>query len=144
VNSAFVDTAYLIAIANRNDQWHAVARSAQDRLGRATRVTTDEVLVEFLAALSSGGPVLRRQAVATVRKMLAERSIRVFPQSRDSFLCGLERYDARRDKTYSLVDCVSMNVMEKEGIRQVLTPDRHFEQEGFRRLMQSSRNAADP
>ena len=39
------------------------------------------------------------------------------------------------DKGYSLQDCVSMNVMESEGINHVLTNDRHFEQEGFVVLM---------
>ena len=37
----------------------------------------------------------------------------------------------RPDKGYSLVDCISMGTMKKLGIRQVLTNDHHFEQEGF-------------
>ena len=135
MTSAFVDTAYLIAIARRNDQWYTVARSARERLGQALLVTTDEVLAEFLAALSSGGPLLRRQAAATVRQILTAKSMHVVPQSRDSFVRGLERYDARQDKAYSLVDCVSMNVMQRKGITQALTADHHFEQEGFVALM---------
>jgi len=49
---------------------------------------------------------------------------------------GLIRYAARRDKSYSLTDCISMNVMEAEGIQAVLTNDRHFLQEGFTALIQ--------
>ena len=52
-------------------------------------------------------------------------------QSRDTFLAGLARYERRLDKGYSLQDCVSMNVMEAEGITGVLISDHHFEQEGF-------------
>jgi predicted nucleic acid-binding protein len=55
----------------------------------------------------------------------------VVPQSRESFLRALGRYEERRDKQYSLTDCVSMNVMDSEGILTVLTNDHHFEQEGF-------------
>jgi predicted nucleic acid-binding protein len=43
-------------------------------------------------------------------------------------------YGARPDKGYSLTDCISMQTMRKEGLTEVLTNDRHFEQEGFRAL----------
>ena len=58
----------------------------------------------------------------------------MFPQSRDSFLAGLELYRARPDKGFSLADCISMQTMRREGLTEVLTNDRHFEQEGFRAL----------
>jgi predicted nucleic acid-binding protein len=62
----------------------------------------------------------------------------VIPQSRESFLAGLQLYRARPDKGYSLVDCISMQAMRKEGLSEVLTNDRHFEQEGFRALFRDS------
>ena len=54
--------------------------------------------------------------------------------TRESFLSGMALYEARPDKGYSLVDCISMQTMRKEGLTEVLTNDRHFEQEGFRAL----------
>ena len=66
-----------------------------------------------------------------VRRILSNQDVRVMEQSRDTFLAGLARYERRLDKGYSLQDCVSMNVMEAEGITEVLTSDHHFEQEGF-------------
>jgi len=62
----------------------------------------------------------------------------VIPQSRESFLAGLQLYRARPDKGYSFVDCISMQTMRKEGLTGVLTNDRHFEQEGFRALFRDS------
>ena len=47
---------------------------------------------------------------------------------------GLALYAARPDKGYSLTDCISMATMRKKGLTEVLTNDRHFEQEGFRAL----------
>ena len=48
---------------------------------------------------------------------------------------GLNLYKKRSDKEYSLQDCISMVVMRKESITEILTSDHHFEQEGFTILM---------
>ncbi|MDE0110590.1 MAG: PIN domain-containing protein [Bryobacterales bacterium] len=133
--SVFADTVYWIATARQDDQWRTAAIEARRRLGRVELVTTDEVLTEFLAALSKGGPQVRSAATRTVRAILSGSNVRVIPQSRSSFAKALDRYEARNDKGYSLQDCASMNVMDAESIKQVLTNDHHFEQEGFTVLM---------
>ena len=83
-----------------------------------------------------GNAVLEITAVdrAYRRDASNARSERPFQQSRGSFLAGLQLYRARPDKGFSLVDCISMQAMRKEGLTEVLTNDRHFEQEGFRAL----------
>ena len=53
------------------------------------------------------------------------------PAGRDLFIRGLQLYEQRPDKEYSLVDCMSMTLMRERGIAHVLTNDRHFRQEGF-------------
>ncbi len=135
MRAVFADTAYWIASVRPRDQWREAAVEARRRLGDVEIVTTDEVLTEFLAALSKGGVRIRRAAARTVRTMLSTSAVRVIPQSRASFERAMDRYEARNDKAYSLQDCVSMNVMEAESIREILTNDRHFEQEGFTVLM---------
>jgi predicted nucleic acid-binding protein len=62
----------------------------------------------------------------------------VIPQTRGSFLAGFALYQARSDKGYSLTDCISMQTMRHSGLTDVLTNDRHFEQEGFRALFRDS------
>lgn len=138
MRTVFADTVYWIALARPDDQWHEAAREAGRQLGQATIVTTDEVLTEFLAALSRGGPSIRQAAARLVRRLLSRPDVQVMRQSRRSFENALTRYEARVDKSYSLQDCVSMNVMEAESIAEVLTNDRHFEQEGFTVLMKRS------
>ena len=70
-----------------------------------------------------------------VRAIYADPNVRVIPQTRETFLKALERYERRLDKEYSLTDCSSMNAMDAEQITQVLTHDHHFAQEGFVVLM---------
>jgi len=94
------------------------------------------VLTEVLTfcAASEG---LRKNATISVRGLFSVDNVRIIPQSRQSFLEGLALYEARPDKGYSLTDCISMQTMRREGLTDVLTNDRHFEQEGFRALFRS-------
>jgi predicted nucleic acid-binding protein len=92
------------------------------------------VLLELLAALSTTGPFLRQRAGEQVRAMLSDPDIQVTALSRALFLDGLSLYQSRPDKAYSLTDCISMRVMRREGLTDILTNDHHFTQEGFRIL----------
>jgi uncharacterized protein len=114
--------------------------AAYERAQRVTEeiVTTDEVLIEYLTFFSAGPDYLRHKAATNVQDILQDPGVHVIPQSRDSFLGGLELYRARPDKGYSLTDCISMQTMRREGLTDALTNDRHFEQEGFHALFRDS------
>jgi predicted nucleic acid-binding protein len=58
----------------------------------------------------------------------------VIEMTRALFVEGLALYKARPDKEYSLTDCISLEVMRRERLPDVLTNDHHFTQEGFRIL----------
>lgn len=131
----FADTLYWVAITRPDDSWTYAAQIARRKLGTVTLVTTEEVLMEVATALSRGGPIVRQAAVRLIRRVQQKRSVRVIQQTHSGFEDGLARYAARPDKSYSLTDCISMNVMEAQGIRSVLTNDRHFAQEGFEVLI---------
>lgn len=135
MKTVFADTAYWVAMARPRDQWRSAAWNALRQLGPIMIVTTDEVLTEFLTSLSRAGPDARLGGVRRVRALQNDSSVRIMRQSRESFLKALDRYEARSDKSYSLQDCVSMNVMEAQSITEILTSDHHFEQEGFTVLM---------
>ncbi len=134
--TVFADTLYWVAIANPRDSWHQPAKDAKQGLGESQIVTSDGVLSEFLTALASGGSHLRQRAVAVVRNILEDPSVIVLPQTHQAFLDGMDLYVSRPDKTYSLVDCMSMNAMRDEDISHILTNDHHFTQEGFSVLIQ--------
>jgi predicted nucleic acid-binding protein len=95
------------------------------------------VLSEYLTFFSGMTPSVRRQAGDNAVALLRNPRVKVMPQSRESFLAGIELYRARPDKGYSLTDCISMITMRREGLTEALTNDRHFEQEGFRALFRA-------
>ena len=130
----FADTFYWVALSNRRDQWHARVQAFNRVLRTYHLYTTDEVIAEFLTFYSEGTPHTRRQAASFARTILADPHVTVIPQSHASFLDALAFYEARLDKHYSLPDYVSMQVMRREGLMDVLSNDHHFEQEGFRIL----------
>ena len=136
IQVAFADTLYWIATVKPGDQWSESAKKAKSSLGKVRLVTTDEVLIEFLNLLAKGGDSLRKSAVEMVKAILQNANITVIPQTRATFLNGMDFYSLRPDKGYSLTDCISMQVMKSEEISDILTNDYHFTQEGFNRLMQ--------
>ena len=127
----FADTFWWLALASPTDQWHTAARRLVPSLVGVPLVTTEEVLSEFLAGMAGRGQYQRQLAVHMVRRILADSTVTVLPQTSASFRSGFELYANRLDKEYSLVDCISMNTMRDEGITEVLTHDHHFTQEGF-------------
>jgi hypothetical protein len=133
VSAIFADTFYWIALTNKRDSAHRAVMERTRQLAPRSVVTSDEVLTEFLAFCASDA-LLRGVAGRAVSGLLNDPDIRILPQSRASFLDGLELYISGPDKGYSLTDCISMRRMRREGLTDVLTNDRHFEQEGFRRL----------
>jgi uncharacterized protein len=131
----FLDTAYVYALLNARDAWHAAATVWERRLAARRRrlVTTELVLAEIadgLAALRFRGHAVR--AIDTLR---ASPLVEVVPASSALFAAALERYRARSDKDWGLTDCASFVVMEERGLSEALTTDDHFVQAGFRALL---------
>ena len=75
--------------------------------------------------------VTRQRAAAKTREILQDPRIQVLPPSQALFLDGLALYEARLDKQYSLTDCISMHVMRREGLTDVLTNDHHLPKKAF-------------
>lgn len=127
----FADTFYWIALLHRREAWYSRVVAFSRTLGTRRLLTTEWVLAEFLAFYSAAGTVTRQRAAASTRHMLQDPRIHVLSPSQATFLDGLALYESRRDKHYSLTDCISMHVMRREGLTDVLTNDHHFTQEGF-------------
>jgi predicted nucleic acid-binding protein len=129
--TVFADTFYWLALARPRDVWHVPVWQWASANPATRIVTTDEVLTEFLNALSAAGPAGRAHAAATVHDVRNDPQVDVLPQTRADFDAALALYEARLDKEYSLTDCRSMVALRALGVTEVLTNDHHFTQEGF-------------
>jgi predicted nucleic acid-binding protein len=131
----FVDTAYVNALVNARDQWHAAASRWENRLAveRRRLVTTELVLVEIADGLAAVR--FRAQAVQVIALLQASALVEIIPASSSLFAAALELYTARADKDWGLTDCASFVVMAERGLTAALTTDHHFRQAGFRALL---------
>jgi uncharacterized protein len=132
VRTVFVDTFYWIALMNPRDQWHRTAREISSSLDDAKLITSESVLIELLNYFSDYGPEMRRAAALIVRHIRDDLSITVVGFG---FLEGLGLFQSRLDKRYSMTDCISMIIMRRLKVMEVLTHDHHFAQEGFVTLL---------
>lgn len=124
----FADAWVFIALLDRRDSHHRQATRLLSLISLKV-VTHDAVLTEVLTYFAEEDASIRRAAVNAVRRAI--RTYDVISADRPLFLKALNRYEQRPDKEYSLVDCMSMVVMEERGIQHVLTNDHHFTQAGF-------------
>lgn len=135
MNLFFADTQFFVALINPRDQWHQRALKVEANLIEPFFVTTEGILTEVLTFFCEYGAEARLKAAATVELILSEANTEVITITHELFLEGMNLYKQRPDKSYSLTDCVSMNICRRRGITEVLTHDHHFTQEGFIVLM---------
>jgi predicted nucleic acid-binding protein len=133
----FLDTAYLQALVDTRDSLHQSSVAITDELDIFLSVTSEMVLTELLNALSGRGGYLRDAALDIVDKLHQDSSVEIIPQTSQLFAEALLLYRQRQDKSYSLTDCASMLIMRQQNISDVLTFDRHFQQEGFNALLRN-------
>jgi predicted nucleic acid-binding protein len=127
----FADTFYWIALLNPKDDWYNSVIKVSQSIANSQIITTEEVLTEVLTFYSNSGSRHRKRTVNFIKQIMNSPAIQVIPQNHESFVAGLNLYEKRLDKGYSLTDCISMNTMNQLEIIEVLTHDQHFTQEGF-------------
>lgn len=126
-----VDTAALVALGNKQDDWHeqAVSVSRQLTLAGCRFVTTDAVLLEVGNTFSR----VNHKSVALRLIETARRSPRwqSLPIDQDLFSRGLALFRQTSDKDWSLTDCISIVAATDLGIERIFTTDHHFTQAGL-------------
>lgn len=140
MTEVFVDTQFWVARFHPGDQWHDHARAVEAEVEARSLVTSEAVLVEFLNFFSEFRPAVRREAAHVANKIYEGGSVEVVASSDRLFQRGLQLYERRPDKTYSMVDCMPMAIMRERNLTEVCTNDEHFAQEGFTILLGDDTN----
>ena len=121
----FLDTSYIVALINERDQYHTIDVESSNQFKKGYLITTDAVLFEIGNALSKEH---KREAVDVIFKLRAGTNIEVISIDSQLFDKGLKIYKKYLDKTWGLVDCISMYTMKDRNIYEALTFDSDCEQ----------------
>jgi predicted nucleic acid-binding protein len=135
MGEVFLDAAYAIALAARDDNHHRQALDLADRMQRDRRriVTTRAVALDIGNALAKIR--YRPASIVLLSSLNEDPNVAVVPCPEDLYQRAFSLYRARADKEWGITDCISFVVMQDRGITEALTTDEHFEQAGFRALL---------
>jgi predicted nucleic acid-binding protein len=129
----FLDTSGLFCFHHADEPRSDEAQSLFEAAG--AKLTHSFVLAE-LVALSLARGLPRLKTLAFVHALLGHPAVEVIWVGAALNEEAMRLLEARLDKDYSLCDAVSFILMKQRSLREALTTDHHFEQEGLVRLLQ--------
>jgi predicted nucleic acid-binding protein len=127
-----LDTSGLYCYLDAGEARHRSAVSLLD--SAPVRLTHNYVLAE-LVALCNARRIDRHVTLEFVSALADDPNVAVFWVGHENHRAAMDLLRPRPDKNYSLCDAVSFLLMRQRGVTDALTTDRHFEQEGFVRLL---------
>ncbi len=128
-----LDTSGLLCYLHRDELQHD--RAVQLSHDSGVRLLTHSHVLAELVALALVRRFPRQQVLAFVVDLVDNPNIETMWVDEQLHRKAMELLVEREDKTYSLCDAVSFVLMRQRGVTDALTTDRHFEQEGFIRLL---------
>lgn len=131
MESLFLDTSYLLALELADDGNHGAAVKYWSEIvaNLPPLITTSYVFSEVVTFFNSRG--LHDKAVKLGLSLLRSQFVNIIHVDEAIFHQGWIYFQQHRDKKYSLTDCISFLLMQKNSITNALTFDKHFEQAGF-------------
>jgi uncharacterized protein len=127
-----LDTSGLLCLHYKTEPFHSQAVAGyKTAIGRLTH---SYVIAEYVA-LANARRLPRASALEFVVDLLDNPAIETVWVDEALHRAAIDLLTVRQDKTYSLCDAVSFVLMAQRGMVEALTTDRHFEQEGFVRLL---------
>ena len=129
-----VDTGYWIALFDSRDTNHAVAKRNCKTLLQSYRLyLTDFITFETITYLNCS--IGRHDLALRFLEKTKESTLTMVPVDEGVKREALELFKKYSDKTLSVTDCASFDIMREKRIDEALTHDHHFEQAGFRALL---------
>ncbi len=128
--AVFVDASAWIAITNRRDDYHSAARELYHELlaARVPLFATTWVAYEALSLIKSR---MGYEKMLELWQVLSNpRTVRLIRVSEAMEEAGLQIFFGFQDKSWGVVDCVSIATMRLLGCRRAFAFDDHFREAG--------------
>src|SRR6266496_3165305 len=124
----FADTAGWGHLVDPSQPHHALAAT----IYRAARqdgqklVTTNYILAELVALLTSPLRIPRPRQIEFITGIKTSPHVQIFHVDATLDAQAWHLLTQRPDKVWSLVDCASFMIRQRDGLTEALTTDRHF------------------
>lgn len=128
----FLDTSAIYALADPRSRDHAAVRAVYNDPER-TFILHELILVEAFSLLTKR--LHKQAAIRTVGAFRLSPRVAKAPFLPDLLEAGWARCRRFADKEWDWIDCVSFELMERRGVREALSLDRHFAQAGLTLLV---------
>ena len=118
MKNIFVDTSFIIALFNKDDEFHADAVAILQKINGCAFILTQAIILEIGNAFSSNK---RKSAGVKIIKWIeSSEEFQIIPYDKDLHKKAFHLYESRIDKDWSLTDCVSFVVMKDFRIEHAL------------------------
>lgn len=127
--AVFIDTGVFVALRNADDELHTRSRELMKRAlkGEYGRTCTSDYVID--EAITTALVRTRRHdlAVDIGRYIIESPRITKLWTTKEAFDLAWEKFKAFADKPLSFSDCVSLALMEKNRVNQMMSFDSGFE-----------------
>lgn len=128
----FLDTSGLMCLFDADDFRH---KQANEYFKNAKSLLTTNYVLAELMPLTHARRLKRENALNFLKTLIILPRLELIWIDESHHNQAVELLENRLDKTYSLCDAVSFILMRERKVSEALTTDKHFEQEGFVRLL---------
>jgi len=131
VTPLFLDTGFILALEDADDQYHKKAKSfwATYCAHPQPLVTTSYVFDETVTLIAKR--LDHRRALVVAHRLRSSASVNFVHIDETDFNAAWQWFERFQDKGFSFTDCVSFAVMKRLKVKTALTFDKHFSQAGF-------------
>jgi predicted nucleic acid-binding protein len=125
----FVDTGIFVAVANRRDKNHEVARSLLEAAlkGEHGVIYTSDYVVDETITTALARTHNHAIAVNAGRMVLDSPRIETLYTDPEEFKDAWRKFQALRKRTMSFTDCTTLSHMERRGLKKLMSFDSEFD-----------------
>jgi predicted nucleic acid-binding protein len=127
--AVFVDTGIFVAVRNKKDSNHQRAKNLMKRALKAEFgiINTSDYVVDEALTTALARTRNHQIALNTGRYIINSPRIETIPISQEDFNLAWSKFQSIRGRFLSFTDCTSLALMERRGIRQIMSFDSDFD-----------------
>lgn len=133
-SNIFIDTDAFVALIDKNDPNHGKAREINAYLeeSKAIVYTSNFVFGEAVTVISQN---VSHDMATVFGNKIVQSEINLIDANRQHRLNAFDRFTSAKSKNVRFTDYINMVLMDELNIKHIFSFDKHYKQEGYKRLL---------